>query len=193
MTDEADTGLEQYLSFLVAGEEYAARVLQVREIVRYEAVTRVPGSARFVRGVMNLRGSVVPVVDLAVKLGLGQSPVTKWTCVVILELAQDGEPLPVGLLCDAVCQVLDLAPSDIEAPPAFGTRMRVDYLRGMVRSGKKFALLLDLDRAFAEDELAAAAQAAAPAPEAPAPEAPAQTEAAPAEAAPAPAAEGTPA
>jgi purine-binding chemotaxis protein CheW len=146
----------QYLSFALAGEEYAIGILRVREILEYDTLTVVPQTPPCIRGVINLRGSVVPVVDLAVKLGLPATPITKRTCIVIVEVDLDGTPTVMGVMADAVSQVMDLAPQDIEAPPAFGTQVRVDYLRGMGKIGKKFVLLLDIDRVLGAAELLAA-------------------------------------
>lgn len=143
----------QYLGFHVAGEECAVGILRVREIIEYEAVTRVPGTPPWVRGVMNLRGSVVPVIDLSAKLGLPESPVTKRSCIVVSEVDLDGERVVMGVLADSVSQVLELAASEIEPPPAFGTAVRVDYLLGLGRLRDRFVLLLDIDRVLSAAEL----------------------------------------
>lgn len=143
----------QYLTFEVAGDEYGLPILRVREILRYEALTRVPGMPACVRGVCNLRGQVVPVIDLGVKLGLGESRVDKWTCIVMAEAAHDGETSLMGVLADSVRQVLQLAPGDVEPPPSFGTRVRVEHLLGMGRLDRRFVLLLDLDRLLSLEEL----------------------------------------
>jgi purine-binding chemotaxis protein CheW len=146
----------QYLGFHIAGEEYAIGILRVREILEYDTVTRVPTTPPSIRGVINLRGSVVPVVDLAVKLGLAESVVTKRSCVVVVEIVLEGERTVMGLLADAVSQVIDLPAAEIEPPPPFGTRIRVECLLGMGRAGKKFVLLLDIDRILSTDDVAAA-------------------------------------
>jgi chemotaxis signal transduction protein len=142
----------QYLTFSVAGEEYGLPVLKVREILEYGTLTRVPRTPQYVRGVINLRGRVVPVVDLAVRFGLPASAVTSRTCVVIVEVAVDGEPVVMGIMADAVSQVVELGADDIEPPPAFGTRVDVAYLKGMGRSGRAFVLLLDVDRLLSAEE-----------------------------------------
>jgi purine-binding chemotaxis protein CheW len=151
----------QYLTFSIAGDEYAIGILQVREVVELDTLTWVPSTPSFVRGVINLRGSVVPVVDLAVKFGLPESVVTRRSCVVIVELATDEERTVLGVMADSVRQVIDLAADQIEAPPSFGTRVRVDFLLGMAKLGKKFALVLDIARVLAADELMAAGSIAA--------------------------------
>lgn len=165
---------QQYLAFTLAGGEYAVGILKVKEILQYEELTRVPSTPRSIRGVLNLRGSVIPVVDLAVKFGLPEPAVTKRTCVLVVETAFGGVPTVMGLVADAVSEVIELGHDDVEAPPAFGTRVRVDHLVGMGKVGKKFVLLLDIDKVLSADEqdlVAAAAQV--PPPPAPPGEAPA--------------------
>lgn len=150
----------QYLTFFIAEEEYALSILRVKEIIQYEVLTHVPMTPPWIRGVINLRGSVVPVVDLAVKFGLPASPLGKTTCVVIVEVALDGERAVMGVLADDVAEVIDLDADSIEPPPPFGTTARVDYLTGMGKIGRKFALVLDIDRVLSSDEILATAAAA---------------------------------
>jgi purine-binding chemotaxis protein CheW len=147
-TDQA-----QYLGFYIADEEYAIGILRVKEILEYDTITKVPGTPPSIRGVINLRGSVVPVVDLALKFGLPASPITKRTCIVVVEVDLDGERTVMGVMADAVSQVMDLGAADIEPPPAFGTRVHMDHLLGMGKAGKKFILLLDIDRILSVNEL----------------------------------------
>ncbi len=146
----------QYLGLFIGGEEYAIGILRVKEILQFESLTRVPGTPHSIRGVINVRGSVVPVVDLAVKFGLPETAITGRTCIVIVEVELDGANTVMGVMADSVSQVIDLGPDDIQAPPAFGTRVHVDYLLGMGRAGKRFSLILDIDRLLSADELAAA-------------------------------------
>jgi purine-binding chemotaxis protein CheW len=166
MHDKSVAQPSQYLTFSMADEECAVAVLQVREIIEYDTLTRVPSTPSWIRGVINLRGGVVPVVDLAAKFGLPERPITKRTCIVIVEIGVDGQPVLAGIMADAVSQVVEIAPADIEAAPSFGTGVRVDYLLGMARSGKKFALLLDIDRLLSIDELAVTQTVGAPTAEA---------------------------
>ena len=154
---DQETTSAQYLCFRLAGEECAIGILRVREILEYDAVTKVPAMPPWVRGVMNLRGGVVPVIDLTVKFGLPESPVTRRTCIVIVEVAFDGEPAVMGIVVDAVSQVLELSPADIEPPPPFGTSVRADYLLGLGTFGDRFVLLLDIDRVLSAAELLKAA------------------------------------
>ncbi len=150
----------QYLTFSLAGGEYAIAVLKVREIIEHEAVTRVPSTPSFIRGVINLRGSVVPVVDLASKFRLPESAVTKRTCIVIVEVAAESGTLVMGVLADAVNQVVEFRPEEIEAAPSFGTPVRVDFLKGLGKLGSQFVLILDTDRVLSSSELATTASAA---------------------------------
>jgi purine-binding chemotaxis protein CheW len=143
----------QYLTFQIAGESYAISVLQVKEILPFETITAVPSTPRSIRGVINLRGAVVPVVDLAVKFGLPESEITKWTCIVIVEADLAGEQTVMGVMTDAVSQVVEFQPGDIEAPPAFGTNVKTDYLVGMGSEEKKFVLILDIDAVLSAEEL----------------------------------------
>ena len=144
---------QQYLTFFLADEEYAVNIQCVKEIIEYTTVTKVPQVPEWIRGVINLRGNVVPVVDLTVRFGLEERPLTKTTCIVIVEIQQDSERAVMGVIADAVNQVIDLAPKDIEESPAFGTRVRFEYLFGMGKLGKKFALILDIDRVLSNAEL----------------------------------------
>ncbi len=143
----------QYLSFFVADEEYAIGILKVKEILEFETITKVPGAPPSIRGVTNVRGSVVPVVDLAVRFSLPETAVTKRACIVIVEVDLDGERTVMGVMADSVSQVMALGTDDIQPPPSFGTRVRIDYLLGMGRSGKKFIMILDIDRILTLDEL----------------------------------------
>ena len=155
--EETNRGVEQnvqqYLTFMIGGEEYAVSLLKVKEIIEYDTVTEIPKMPEWVRGVINLRGNVVPVIDLAVKFRLPASIPGKLTCIVITEVECEGEPTVMGIMADAVRQVIDLKPEDVEVPPSFGTRVKVDFLLGMARSGKKFCLLLDTEKVLSTDEL----------------------------------------
>jgi purine-binding chemotaxis protein CheW len=142
----------QYLTFFLAEEQYAVGVLSVKEIIEYGIVTRVPTTPPYIRGVINLRGSVVPVVDLAVKFGLPALPVSRRTCIVIMETTLLGERVVMGVVADAVSQVIQFSPQDIEPSPAFGTSVRLEYLEGMAKLGTKFVLILNMDHVFAADD-----------------------------------------
>jgi purine-binding chemotaxis protein CheW len=143
----------QYLTFMLAQEQFAIGILGIKEIIEYHGLTEVPMMPPCVRGVINLRGAVVPVLDLLARFGRPSSGTTKRTCVVIVEVAGAAERHVVGLLVDAVNEVLDIAPSDIEPPPSFGARVRSDFIQGVGKVKGKFVLLLDVDRALSLDEI----------------------------------------
>ena len=144
---------QQYLTFFLSDEEYAINIQKVKEIIEYTTVTKVPKVPEWIRGVINLRGNVVPVVDLTVRFGLNQRPITKTTCIVIVEVQHESERTVMGVIADAVNQVIELSPEDIEEPPVFGTRVRLEYLFGMGKLGKKFALILNIDSVLSTAEL----------------------------------------
>ena len=148
--------MNQYLTFYVAGEEYAVTILKVTEIIECVTLTHVPGTPSWIRGVLNLRGAVVPVVDLAVKFGLAPTVLTRRTCVVMVELEHDGERLVLGVMADSVHQVVELGPNQIQPPPSFGPKVRVDCIQGMGVSGDAFVVLLDIDRVLSSSEILAA-------------------------------------
>jgi purine-binding chemotaxis protein CheW len=155
--EKATAAPGQYLGLFIGGEEYAIGILRVKEILQFEAITRVPGTPPSIRGVINVRGSVVPVVDLAVRFGLPPTEVTRRACVVIVEVESEGDCAVIGVMADSVSQVLELGGEDIQPPPPFGTRVHVDYLLGMARAGNRFSVILDIDRVLGPDELVAAA------------------------------------
>lgn len=152
--------MNQYLTFYVAGEEYAVTILKVTEIIECVSLTHVPGTPPWIRGVLNLRGAVVPVVDLAVKFGLPPTTLTRRTCVVMVEIEdvehEKGERLVLGVMADAVHQVIELGPAQIQPPPSFGPRVRVDCIHGMGVTDDSLVVLLDIDRVLSAAEIVAA-------------------------------------
>lgn len=144
---------EQFLTFYLGAEEYAVPVLRVKEILEYQIVTRVPNTPLWVRGVFNLRGSVVPVIDLGVKLGLGEAPITKTSCIVIVEVDLKGEPLVLGIIVSSVRQVIDLTAGDVQPVPAFGVKVNTNFLLGIANAGPVLTLLIDIDKIFSAEEL----------------------------------------
>lgn len=149
--DAADS--DQFLTLSLGGEMYAIHLLGVKEIIEYGHVTRVPTMPDFIRGVINLRGRVVPVVDLASRFGQTASPVTRQTCIVIVEVATAAGAQDMGIVVDSVRAVLAIPDTDIEPPPPFGSRIRVDFIRGMWRADSRFAIILDVDRVLSVDEI----------------------------------------
>ena len=143
----------QYLTFKLDGEVFGLAIGKVREVLDVTALTRVPQTPEFMRGVINLRGSVVPVVDLRLKFGLPKAATTVNSCIIIVEINLDGETTVLGALADSVQEVLDLDPSEIEPPPKIGTRLKTEFIKGMGKQGERFIILLDVDRVFSEEEL----------------------------------------
>lgn len=149
---------QQYLTFVLAGEIFAMGILAIKEIIEYAALTEVPMMPQYVRGVINLRGSVVPVIDLSARFGKPSSPVTKRTCIVIIEVVSSGARHVLGVVVDAVNAVLDIPAAEIEPPPAFGASIRTDFIQGMGKVNgpgwaSKFVILLDVDHVLAADEM----------------------------------------
>ena len=144
----------QYLTFELDGEVFAVDVAKVREILDFTTLTKVPQTPEFMRGVINLRGSVVPVVDMRLKFGMGQTGKTVNTCVIVMEIDLAGETTIVGSLADSVQEVLELEPDQIEPAPRIGTRMRTEFVKGMGKHNDRFIILLDIDRVFSNEELA---------------------------------------
>lgn len=152
MTTTSSAAPTQFLSFVLSGEEYAVDILRVKEIIEYAELTRVPGMPPAVRGMINLRGRVVPVVDLALRFGLAASEITSRSCIVMLEIGEGERSTVIGIITDAVSEVLDLAVDRIQPPPTFGTAVDAQFLDGMAEStGKKFVMLLNADRALSAD------------------------------------------
>ncbi|HET7434814.1 MAG TPA: chemotaxis protein CheW [Thermoanaerobaculia bacterium] len=145
--------MNQYLTFYVAGEEYAVTILKVTEIIECVSLTHVPSTPPWIRGVLNLRGAVVPVVDLAVKFGLRETALTRRTCVVMVEIEHDGEPLVLGVMADSVHQVVELGADQVQPPPSFGPKVRVDCIHGMGLTGDALVVLLDIDRVLSAAEV----------------------------------------
>jgi len=151
----------QYLTFMLGGEMFAIGILAIKEIIEYHSLTEVPMMPDCVRGVINLRGAVVPVMDLLARFGRPPSPITKKTCIVIVEIQAGDERHVVGVVVDAVNEVLDIAAADIEPPPAFGARIRTDFLQGMGKVKGRFVILLDVDRVLSLDEIGAVGEVGA--------------------------------
>lgn len=148
----------QYLTFMLGGEMFAIAILGIKEIIEYGNLTVVPMMPAFVRGVINLRGAVVPVVDLSARFGRQNSEVTRRSCVVIIEAVSDnGQPQDIGLLVDTVSAVMEIAASAIEPPPSFGARIRADFISGMAKVEGKFIIVLEVDRVLSIDEMSSLA------------------------------------
>lgn len=146
----------QYLVFMLNGETFAIDILQIREIIEYGSLTEVPMTPPTVRGVINLRGAVVPVIDLSARFGRARSTVGRRSCIVIVEVEGGGEAQrqTLGVLVDGVSEVLEIGGAEIEPAPSFGARIRTDFIAGMARVGGRFIVVLDVGRVFSVDEIA---------------------------------------
>ena len=152
---EANNESGQFLTFLLNGETYSLDIMRTKEIIEYGELTRVPLMPDFIRGVINLRGSVVAVVDLSARFGGKCSEVTKRTCIIMVEVLTDDGPLDVGLVVDCVLEVVELSAEDIEPPPSFGTNIRSDFIEGMGKVDTRFVIILNVGKVLSVDELAA--------------------------------------
>lgn len=145
---------QQYVTFSLAEELFGVEVTRTREILSLTPVTKVPQTPDYLLGVINLRGQVVPVVDMRLKLGLPAKDETEDTCIIVVEVLVDGESIIVGALADAVREVLDVRADQIEPPPRLGTRLKTEFIAGMGKVDEQFIILLNIDRIFNSDELA---------------------------------------
>jgi purine-binding chemotaxis protein CheW len=151
-----------YLTFRLGDEVFAIDVKQVREVLDLSPITKVPRAPEFMRGVINLRGSVVPVVDLKMKFGLPRTEATADTRVVVMEIDLDGEVTVMGAMADSVHEVLELEPGQIQDPPRLGSRWRSEFIRGMGKRNDEFVIIMDIDRIFSTDELAVVQESSHP-------------------------------
>ncbi|MBI5656074.1 MAG: chemotaxis protein CheW [Geobacter sp.] len=148
----------QYLTFKLDDETFAVDVAKVREILDFSTVTKVPQTPDFMRGVINLRGSVVPVVDMRLKFGMSETEKTVDTCIIVMEITLDNETAVVGALADSVQEVLELEPENIEPAPRIGTKLNTDFLIGMGKQNETFIMILNIDKVFTLDELSAVSE-----------------------------------
>ena len=151
MAEELQTN--QYLTFTLAEEVFAVDVARVREILEITSITKVPQVPDFMRGVINLRGCVVPVIDLRLKFGMPETAQTVNTCIIVVEVEMDGENIVLGSLADSVQEVIEMEPSQIEAAPHIGTHLKTEFLKGMGKHNEHFVIILDIDKVFSGAEL----------------------------------------
>ena len=148
----------QYLTFVLDDELFALDIATVREVLEFRDVTKVPRMPPYMLGVINLRGNVVPVLDLKQKFGMGRTERTVAACVIIAEVTVEDEPVVLGALADSVQEVFDLDPGQVEPPPKIGTRLDTEFIQGMGKKGEEFVILLDIDRVFSAAEVSATRQ-----------------------------------
>jgi purine-binding chemotaxis protein CheW len=142
----------KYLTFSLAGEEYGIGILKIREIIGMMPITAVPETPAYVKGVINLRGKVIPVIDLRLRFGMEEIGYTERTCIIVVEIRGAVGLLPVGIVVDAVSEVLNIKVEDVEDTPSFGVRLNTEYILGMAKMGKGVKLLLDIDRVLRADD-----------------------------------------
>jgi purine-binding chemotaxis protein CheW len=157
----------QYLAFGLGGEAFAMEIRFVKEVLQFEDLTQVPLMPPFIRGVINLRGAVVPVIDLSIRFGRPSTEISRRTCIVILEAPRETGSVVLGIMVDSVSEVLELSASDIEPSPTFGTDIRAEFIQGVGKVGTRFVILLDVHHILSSDELAAIAHEASEGPSGP--------------------------
>lgn len=151
---KASAGREgKYLTFALAGEEYGISILKVKEIIGMMGITAVPQTPEFVKGVINLRGKVIPVVDLRLKFGMEAMPYTERTCIVVVEISGSAGPIMMGIVVDTVSEVLNIKASEIEDTPTFGVKLNTEFILGMAKINSAVKILLDINRVLTEEEI----------------------------------------
>ncbi len=153
MSVESITEVRQYLTFKLSDEVFALDVAKVREVLDFTNITKVPRTPEFMRGVINLRGSVVPVIDLRLAFGMAATERTVNTCIIVVEVRLETETLVVGALADSVEEVVDIEPDQIQPAPAIGASVRTEFIQGMGRRESGFVMILDIDKVFSAEEL----------------------------------------
>lgn len=146
----------KYLTFSLAGEEYGIGILKVKEIIGMMPITVVPQTPSYIKGVINLRGKVIPVIDLRLKFSIAAAEFTERTCIIVVEITAAGRTILMGIVVDSVSEVLNIKAADIEATPSFGTKLDTEYILGMAKSGGSIKILLDIDKILSSAELQAA-------------------------------------
>ena len=150
----------KYLTFTLADEEYGIGILKIREIIGMMSITSVPQTPPFVKGVINLRGKVIPVVDLRLRFGMQEIEYTERTCIIVVEIEGQAGTVEIGIVVDAVCEVLNIKGEDIEDTPTFGTKLDTEYILGMAKMEGGVKILLDIDQVLCAQEVAALEKAA---------------------------------
>jgi len=148
----------KYLTFALGHEEYGLEILKVREIIGYMDITAVPQTPHYVKGVINLRGQVIPVVDLRAKFAMEATEVTEQTCIIVVEIAQQNRKFNTGIIVDRVQEVLDISMNQIEQTPQFGTNVNTDFILGMGKIGNSVKILLDIDKVLSNEDIAVFAE-----------------------------------
>jgi purine-binding chemotaxis protein CheW len=145
----------KYLTFSLAGEEYGIGILKVKEIIGMMPITVVPQTPAYIKGVINLRGKVIPVIDLRLKFSMAGAEYTERTCIIVVEIATAGRTILMGIVVDSVSEVLNIKAADVEATPSFGTKLDTEYILGLAKAGGSIKILLDIDKILSTAELKA--------------------------------------
>jgi len=153
MSDTQTIQTKQYLTFTLGEEKYATDVSKVKEVLELASITRVPKTPNFMKGVINLRGSVVPVIDLRLKFDLPEAEATVDTCIIVLEINLDDEMIVIGAVADNVHEVIEFSQEDIEPAPRIGTKLNTDFIDGMGKVDNTFLIILNIDKVFTSEEL----------------------------------------
>ncbi|MDC7241763.1 MAG: chemotaxis protein CheW [Spirochaetales bacterium] len=153
MDDQSVQDISQYLTFTINNESYALNVSNVKEVQEFTSLTKVPRMPDFMRGIINLRGSVVPVIDLKMKFGLGATEKDIDTSIIVTEVTIEGEQVTMGLLTDSVKEVIELSEADIEPTPYIGTKIDTAFIKGMGKKGDDFLIVLDIDKVLTVSEI----------------------------------------
>ena len=159
MVEQTETRVNQYLTFRLGQEVFASPVGQVREVLDLLPITKVPQTPDFMCGVINMRGGVVPIIDMHLKFDLPQIEQTVDTCIIVIEVILEDETIVLGMLADAVDEVVELEPDQIEPPPRLGMQIDTEFIRGMGKKDERFIIILDIDRVFSSEELAEVSEA----------------------------------
>lgn len=157
--DESLAGLAgKYLTFLLGDESYGIEILKVQEIIGMQTITRIPRTPEYVKGVINLRGKVIPVIDLRLRFGMEAAEVSRKTCIIVVQVSKADASVTMGIVVDEVSEVLEISTNEIEPAPGFGTRVETSFILGMAKTENSVKILLDIDRIMSEEEMDALAR-----------------------------------
>lgn len=155
LIENAENASQKYLTFVLGDEEYGIDILRVREIIGLTNITKVPQTPDFIKGVINLRGKIYPVIDLRLKFQMEKTSHTRETCIIIVDIANNEQSTQMGILVDSVKEVLDILTSEIEPPPSFGSKIKTDYITGIGKAEDKVIILLDIEQVLTSEEIIA--------------------------------------
>ncbi|MGM0787505.1 MAG: chemotaxis protein CheW [Thermodesulfobacteriota bacterium] len=150
----------KYLTFLLEDESYGIEILKVQEIIGMQTITRIPRTPEYVKGVINLRGKVIPVIDLRLRFGIEAAEVSRKTCIIVVQVSKSDASVTMGIVVDEVSEVLEISSNEIEPAPSFGTRVETSFILGMAKTEDSVKILLDIDRIMSEEEMDALAKSA---------------------------------